>query len=82
MIQEIITYLLIGAAIAITINKSYTKFKGKKKVKKVDFKKETFSVQHDCSSCSAECMLRDAAKPLIQNDSDLCKRVEIKSDKL
>jgi hypothetical protein len=82
MIQEIITYLLIGAAIALAINKTYIKFKRKKKAKKIDFKKESFSVQHDCSSCAAECMLRDAAKPIIQNDSELCKRVEIKSDKL
>jgi hypothetical protein len=81
MTQEIITYLLIGAAIAIALNKTYTKLKGKKKAKKIDFKKESFSAQQDCSSCSAECMLRDAAKP-IQNDSDLCKSVEIKSDKL
>ena len=82
MIQEIITYLLIGFAITIAIAKTYKKFKGKKKSKDINFKKETFSVQHDCSSCSAECMLRDAAIPIIENDHDLCKRVEIKSDKL
>lgn len=81
MLQEIITYLLICAAVTIAISRIYKKFKGKKKSKKINFKKGTFTVQHDCSSCSAECMLRDAAKPIIQNNKDLCKRVEIKSDK-
>lgn len=82
MIQEIITYLLIGFAITIAISKTYKKFKGKKKSKNINFKKEIFSTPHDCSSCDAECMLRDAVKPNTQNNQDLCKKAEVKSDML
>ncbi|MBK6282927.1 MAG: hypothetical protein IPF54_09905 [Draconibacterium sp.] len=64
VIQEIITYMIIGAAIALAISKAVRKFRVKRKPsKKVDFKKDTISLHHDCSDCSAECMLRDAVKP-------------------
>lgn len=83
MIQEIITYMLIGSAVTIAILKIVKKLGGKKKVQKIDFKKESFSMQqHDCSSCAAECMLRDAAAPIIQENKDLCKKIELNSDKL
>ena len=78
MFQEIITYMIIGAAVAFAISKMTKKLKGKKRQpKKVDFEKETFSMQHNCSDCPAECMLRDAAKPIIENNKDLCKKIEI-----
>ena len=80
MLQEIITYLLIGSAVTIAILKIAKKLSGKKKRQKVNSKKESFPKQHDCSSCSAECMLRDAATPVIKNNQDLCKKIEIKSD--
>lgn len=77
MIQEIITYMIIGAAIAMAVSQIFKKFKGKKqKAKKVDFKKETLSYHHDCSDCSAECMLRDSAKPIIKENIHLCNKVE------
>ena len=75
MIQEIITFMIIGAAIALTISKALHKFRGKRKpVKKVDFKKDTFSLHHDCSDCSAECMIRDVAKPVVAA-KDLCEKI-------
>jgi hypothetical protein len=75
MIQEIITFMIIGAAIALTISKAIRKFRRKKvPAKKVDFKKESFSMQHDCSSCSAECMIRNVAKPVVTT-KDLCEKI-------
>jgi len=79
MIQEIITFMIIGAAIALAIAKSISKMKGKKRIqKKPDFKKETFTMQHDCSDCPAECMLRNATKLTIDKNKELCREIEIR----
>ncbi|MDO8952549.1 MAG: hypothetical protein Q7U86_07980 [Draconibacterium sp.] len=79
MIQEIITYLIIGAAIALAISKIIGKIRGKKSVKKkVDFQKETFTMQHDCSDCSAECMLRNATRLTVEKNKELCREIEIR----
>ena len=77
MIQEIITYMIIGAAITVLISRTYKKF-GKKKhqTKKSDFKNDTFTMQHNCSDCSAECMLRDATKTIRENNKELCKKID------
>jgi DNA polymerase II small subunit/DNA polymerase delta subunit B len=76
MVQEIITYLIIGAAIALAISKAINKFRVKRKVaKKVDFKKDKISMHHDCSDCSAECMLRDSVKPMIKSNVDQCDKI-------
>ena len=80
MIQEIITYMIIGAAIALAISKTVNKFRVKRKPeKKVDFKKDTISMHHDCSDCSAECMLRSATKPMIKENIELCNKIENRS---
>jgi len=77
VIQEIITYMIIGAAIALAISKAVRKFRVKRKpVKKVDFKKDTISLHHDCSDCSAECMLRDRVKPVKREEINLCEKTE------
>jgi hypothetical protein len=79
MIQEIITYMIVGAAIALAIMQVVGKIRGKKRTeKKIDYQKETFTYQHDCSDCSAECMLRDAAKPVIEKNKKLCGEIEIR----
>lgn len=81
MIQEIITYMIIGAAIALAVSKIIKKISGKKVTKKkVDYQKDSFSVKHDCSDCSAECMLRNASKPVIMENVDLCNKIENKSN--
>ncbi len=82
MLQELLTSMIIGSAVTLAILKIAKKLGGKKKKQRVNFKKESFSMQHNCSDCSAECMLRDAATPLIQKNQNLCKTIEIKSDKL
>ncbi len=77
MIQEIITFMIIGAAIALAISKSFSKIKGKRKPSgKLNFKKENLKMAHDCNDCSAECMLRNASKPLIEKNKELCREIE------
>jgi hypothetical protein len=79
MIQEIITYMIIGAAIALAISKIIGKIKGRKTPKKkVSFKNETFTMQHNCSDCSAECMLRNASKLTVEKNKELCQEIEIR----
>jgi hypothetical protein len=79
MMQEIITYLIIGAAVALAFSKIFQKVGLKKKPeKKVNFRKENFTIQNNCSDCSAECMLRNTSKPLIEKNKDLCKEIEIR----
>lgn len=80
MIQEILTYMIIGSAITLAVIKIRNKFRGKKKSKKTDFKKESFTLKHNCSDCSAECILRDTTSPVILNNRELCTKVELKSD--
>lgn len=78
MIQEIITYMIIGAAVALTVKKAFKKFgRKKKRPQKTDFKNETFSLGHNCADCAADCMLRDATKTLRQNSGEICKKIDI-----
>lgn len=72
--------MIIGAAIALAISMAVKKFRGKRKpAKKVDFKKDTISMHHDCSDCSAECMLRNVTKPVIKENIELCEKTEPRS---
>ncbi len=69
--------MIIGAAIATAISQTINRFRKKKlPEKKVDFKSENFTLQHNCSDCSAECMLRDTARSVIKENVDLCKKIE------
>ncbi len=80
MIQEVLTYMIIGAAIALAVLKVMQKFKPKKRPeRKINYQEEKFSYHHDCSDCSAECMLRDASKSVIKENAELCNRIEAQS---
>ena len=71
--------MIIGAAIALAISKIIGKIKGRKTPpKKVDFQKETFTLEHNCSDCSAECMLRNASKMTVEKNKELCREIEIR----
>lgn len=74
--------MLIGSAVTIAVLKIKNKLGGKKKAQKIDFKNESFSMEHNCSECSADCMLRDAAPTIIQKNKELCNKIEIKSNDL
>ena len=81
MLQEIITYMIIGSAVTLAVMKIAKRFRKKKPVK-VNFKKEEVSMAHNCTDCSAECVLRDMPKRIIETSSEVCKKVEIKSESL
>ena len=79
MIQEIITFAIVGAAVVYALSGIIKKpFRKKKPGLKADLKKESFTMQHNCAGCSAECMLRNSVKPLKGASADLCKQIEIK----
>ncbi len=71
MLQELITYLIVGIAVYLSISKVLKRFK-KKKPQKIDFKNETFSLDHNCSACSADCSLRNQPKQVIEQNKELC----------
>lgn len=71
MIQEVITYLIIGSAVTVAIMKIAKRFR-KKKSEKVDYKKAKISADHNCGECAAECMLRDAPKRIIEASNTQC----------
>jgi hypothetical protein len=76
MFQEILTYMIVGAAITLAVMKTFQKFRKKKK-KTVNFKKDSFQLEHNCSECSAECMLRNASPKIIQDNKNICKQTKI-----
>lgn len=80
MIQEIITYLIIAIAVFFTVLRGWKKFGNKKRVKKTAKEPEKITGVHNCTDCSAECILRDASSLVVQNNSELCKKIETASD--
>lgn len=77
MVQEIITYIIIAVAVCITVWKMYKTLAGRKK-KNTDFSKVTYSPQHNCTDCIAECTLRDALPALRKDNEELCESTVIK----
>lgn len=72
MLQEIITYLIVGAAVILAAYKIYKRF-AKKKSTKANFGKGKISMGHNCSDCSASgCSLRNLPKPEIKTKSNEC----------
>lgn len=71
MVQEIISYLIVIGAVVITVLKIRKRF-SKPKPKKVDFKKDKITMAHNCSDCSADCMLRNLPQKVIDSKADEC----------
>lgn len=59
MVQEIITYLVIALAVSVAVVKAAKSFSRKKPKTTTNFKNETCTSQHNCSTCSDECALRN-----------------------
>ena len=72
MIQEIITYIIIGVAILVGIQKFNKKFSIKKKDS--DVQKKTTSDPNRCADCTADCLLRDSVNSLNGTDSNYCEK--------
>lgn len=79
MVQEIITYTIIAVAVFFTLLRFWKKFGKKKRVKKTDAVTPKIAAQHNCSDCSAECILRDSSSLVVQSNSELCKKIETAS---
>jgi hypothetical protein len=75
MLQEIITYMIIGSAATIAILQLTKRFR-EKKPKKVDFLNKNMKMGHNCTECAAECMLRDMPKRMVEKSSDFCNKEE------
>lgn len=83
MLQEIITYLIVGLAAALAIIKLSRKLMPRKKITKSNVKIDSSRVHtHNCADCSAECQLRDLPKIIIEKNIDECVQVEKKSKAL
>ncbi len=74
MIQEIITYFIIGVAVTAAFYKFREKFGKKKKVSKL--KSGTCSSIEKCTDCPAECILRDSANSLNNNGPSQSRKKE------
>ncbi len=71
--------MIIGGAIALAISKIIGKIRGKKNLqKKADFQKDAITMLHNCSDCSAECMLRNASKITVDKNKEICREIEIR----
>lgn len=81
MLQEIITYLIIAAAVLWAVLKVYQRFfKRPRQSAKINFRKDKISMVHNCTDCSAaDCELRDLPKKLIEEHADQCDENAVKS---
>lgn len=71
--------MIIGGAIALAISKIIGKIRGRKNLqKKADFQKDAITMLHNCSDCSAECMLRNASKITVDKNKEICREIEIR----
>jgi hypothetical protein len=59
MFQEIVTYLVIALAVSVAVTKTAKSFSRKKPKTATNFKNETCTPEHNCSTCSDECALRN-----------------------
>ena len=83
MWQEIITYLIIAAAVAVAVLKTRKKFRKKKRQLVVQSQKTVLNTNHNCSDCPAECILRDSVAPQRTNAGETaCTQPEKESDGL
>ncbi len=81
MVQEILTYLIVAAAVIWTGVKIYRRFfKPAPKKKQINFKKDEISMVHNCTDCAAaDCALRDLPQKVIEKNIDQCNETAVKS---
>ncbi len=80
MVQEIITYMIVGSAATLAVLKVVKKFSAGESKTNADSENEHGTMKHHCTDCPAECVLRDATSDVIQSNQELCKKVESKSN--
>ncbi len=78
MIQEIITYMILGSAITLAIIKVKNRFWRKKSGKsKTNSNSDISPSLPNCSSCSAECVMRNSFAQTAQYNKDLCDKIKL-----
>ena len=82
MVQEVITYMIIGSAVTLLVLKAWKRFAPKKKKPIVNTTQKSVLSGHNCAACSADCQLRDLPKYVIEKNLDECVQVEKKSKQL
>lgn len=81
MIQEIITYMILGSAITLAIIKVKNRFWRKKSSKsKTNSNSGISPALPNCSSCSAECVMRNISSQTTQYNKNLCDKIQTKSN--
>ena len=76
MIQEILTYIILGWAFFFVIIKIKNIFWRKKELK-YSSNTDDKLMQNSCSGCAANCTSRNLSTPNIQNNSELFRKIEI-----
>lgn len=72
MVQEIITYLIVGAAVIVAFLKIKKWFVKKKKSTKTT--NNTKVAQQNCADCSADCMIRNSIDSQKDNGIIICEK--------
>ena len=81
MIQEIITYMILGSAITLAIIKVRNRFwRKKRELSSPDSNSKKTTLSSHCSNCVADCTMRDVSQQSIQYNNDLCNKIESKSN--
>lgn len=77
MVQEIITYLIVGSAVIVSAIKITKRLSGTSKAKRGTSK---HTAKHNCSACTAECQLRGLPRSVIQKNAKACAPVKEQSE--
>lgn len=77
--QEFLTYVIVGFAIIIVLLKLVKQFLPRKSQNTKHDDMQMAQQQHNCSDCSAECVLRDVPKHVTEKNTVVCQKVEEKS---
>ena len=71
--------MILGSAVTIAIIKVKNRF-WRKEITKTNSKSSTSPSLPNCSSCSAECVMRNSFAQTTQYNKDLCDKIQTKSN--
>ena len=82
MLQEIITYIIIFTAVLISFYRMHKKLSVKKnnnnnnnnnKEAKINYQASSYTPQHNCNDCIADCSIRDAVPAIRKRNEEVCE---------
>ena len=83
MIQEIITYIIIGSALLYAAFTIWKKTRKKKRKSHQENRADAAPVMHNthnCDDCPADCMFRDASSKVTGRNESMCTKIETNSE--